>query len=256
MIDTSHLSKQIRRREVLHDITLHISSGTIAGLSGPNGSGKTMLMRMVVGLMRPTSGSVRVNRCDPWAHTAGLSPKHSPTTSEWGKEGHGIQVKPQGTWPTIGLLLEGPAFLDNRTGYENLKILADVKGLHSDSAIQEALESVGLDSGDRRRYRAYSLGMRQRLGIAGAILGNPQILILDEPTNALDDIGVELVVNLVQRAAERGAAVMLACHDSNVLRTLSHEIWHMNEGRIARHERLTDAAQPRCRTHSQECEAR
>lgn len=256
MIDVSHLNKRIQRRDVLHDITLHVSPGTVAGLSGPNGSGKTMLMRMVVGLMRPTSGSVLVNGCNPWAHTAGLAPQNTPTKSEKTKEGHEIQARSQSAWPAIGLLLEGPAFLDNRTGYDNLKILADVKGLHADDAVQEALESVGLDPDDRRRYRAYSLGMRQRLGIAGAILGDPQILILDEPTNALDDTGVELVIGLVHRAAERGTAVMLACHDSDVLRTLSHEIWHMNEGRVTRHDILKPGPAPACHAQSQEGETR
>lgn len=242
MIDIDHLNKTIKRHEVLSDVSMHISPGTIAGLSGPNGSGKTMLMRTTVGLVRPTSGTVNVNGCNPWAHTSRL-PKTGDTTKNETPGAQGGACRP-GKWPTIGLLLEGPAFLDNCTGYENLEILADVKGLPSKGAVLTALESVGLDPDDRRRYRAYSLGMRQRLGIAGAILGSPEVLVLDEPTNALDDSGTEMAVTLIRQAAKQGTAVMLACHDSDVLRELSHEIWYMAEGRITHHEALKETPEP------------
>lgn len=236
MIDIAHLSKTIKRREVLCDVSMHISPGTIAGISGPNGSGKTMLMRVAVGLVRPTSGTVTVNDCNPWVHTNRATKTHGAAN---GKDQKGQKdACPPRKWPAIGLLLEGPAFLENCTGFENLKILADAKGLPSEASIRTALESVGLDLDDRRQYRAYSLGMRQRLGIAGALLGNPEVLVLDEPTNALDDSGVEMVIALIRQAAEQGTAIMLACHDSDVLRELSHEIWYMTEGHIARHETL------------------
>ncbi len=238
MIDIEHLNKIIKHRQVLCDVSMHIAPGTVAGLRGPNGSGKTMLMRTVVGLVRPTSGRITVQGCNPWEHTnrfsraRGFAKEGAPQTQR--------DASSPNKWPTLGLLLEGPAFLDNLTGYENLKILADVKRLPLGDTVRASLKSVGLDPDDRRRYRAYSLGMRQRLGIAGAILGNPEVLVLDEPTNALDDDGVGLVVALIRQAAEQGAAIMLACHDADVLRELSHEIWHMNEGHIVQHETLKD----------------
>ena len=242
MINIDHLNKTINRHEVLCDVSMRISPGTIAGISGPNGSGKTMLMRAAVGLVRPTSGTITVNGCNPWIHTSKLS-RASNATDCVGQKTSGVACHP-GKWPTIGLLLEGPAFLDNCTGYENLKILADVRGLPSKDAILAALESVGLNPNDRRRYRAYSLGMRQRLGIAGAILGSPEVLVLDEPTNALDDSGVELIISLIKQAIKQGTTVMLTCHDSDVLRELSHEIWYMAEGRITHHEALKEIPEP------------
>ena len=138
--------------------------------------------------------------------------------------------------PSLGLLLEGPAFLDAYTGFENLRTLASIRGKASDEQVRLWIQHVGLDPNDRRRYRAYSLGMKQRLGIAGALMEEPDILLLDEPTNALDVNGVEMAQQLILAARNRGATVILACHDTDVLQNVADEAWHLAEGHIDGHE--------------------
>lgn len=212
---------------MLDDITMSMHPGRITGLAGPNGSGKTMLMRALVGLIRPTSGSVRVMGRDPWEMGVERTPPDQERTS---------------TVPAIGLLLEAPAFLDGYTGPRNLELLASVGGNANMGSIRSCIEKMGLDPDDHRKYRKYSLGMKQRLGIAGAIIGAPDVLVLDEPTNALDTDGVRLAITQIRAAADRGATVVLASHDAEVLRGLSDEIWHLAEGHIDGHEVLTKEA--------------
>lgn len=221
MICIDHVSKEIRRTRVLDDITMTMEPGRITGLAGPNGSGKTMLMRAIVGLIRPTAGTVTVGGRDPWRRSVG-----------------GGSGKDAG--PSIGMLLEGPAFLDAYTGMGNLRLLASIRGVVGEEEMRAAIAAMGLDPDDKRKYRAYSLGMKQRLGIAGAVMERPDILIVDEPTNALDASGVELAIAQIRAAAERGATVVLACHDADVLRGLSDEIWYLAEGHIDGHEVLNE----------------
>jgi len=186
--------------------------GKVTGLAGPNGSGKTMLMRMVAGLVRPSSGTIDVN----------------------GKTvGQDIPFP-----PSLGLLLEGPTFLSDYSGFENLSMLASIKGQLGADEIRGWIERVGLDPADKRHYRKYSLGMKQRLGIAAALMETPDIVMLDEPTNALDSDGVEMVRREVEEARRHGATVILACHDANVLQGLSDEIWYLAEGHIDGYEVL------------------
>ena len=220
MIEVRHLTKRIGSTVVLDDVTLDVPAGRVTGLAGPNGSGKTMLMRAIVGLIRPTSGSVTVGGRDAWGGA--------------GRAGG----------PGIGLLLEGPAFLDGYTGLRNLELLASIRGVASEEDIRAAISAMGLDPDDRRKYRKYSLGMKQRLGIAAAVMERPEVLIVDEPTNALDASGVKLAVAQVRAARERGAAVLLASHDADVLRGLSDEVWHLAEGHVDGHEVLTGVGAP------------
>jgi ABC-2 type transport system ATP-binding protein len=217
MISVQNLTKTIRGTTVLSDVSLEARPGRITGFAGPNGSGKTMLMRAIVGLVRPTSGSVSVDGVDPWGASCG-------------RDGSAM--------PAIGLLLEGPAFLDGYTGLRNLELLASIRGLASHDDVCAAIRSMGLDPDDRRTYRKYSLGMKQRLGLAAAFMETPPVLILDEPTNALDTAGVELAVGAIRAARDRGATVILACHDADVLRDLSDEIWYLAEGHLDGHEVL------------------
>lgn len=224
MIEVRHLTKRIGSTTVLDDITMSMCPGRITGLAGPNGSGKTMLMRALVGLIRPSSGSVHVMGRDPWE----MGVERTPPDREHAS-----------TAPTIGLLLEAPAFLDGYTGLRNLELLASVGGNADVGNIRRCIEKMGLDPDDHRKYRKYSLGMKQRLGIAGAIMGAPDVLVLDEPTNALDADGVRLAVAQIRAAADRGATVVLASHDAEVLRGLSDEIWHLAEGHVDGHEVLT-----------------
>ena len=215
-IQIERLCKRIGSTTVLDGVTMAMAPGRVTGLAGPNGSGKTMLMRAVVGLIRPTSGSVRVGGLEAWG-------------------------RPAGRGPSVGLLLEGPAFLDGYTGLRNLELLASVRGVAGREQVRAAIAAMGLDPDDRRRYRKYSLGMKQRLGLAGAIMERPDVLVVDEPTNALDARGVGLAVEQLRAAAARGATVVLACHDAGVLRELSDEVWHLAEGHVDGHEVLRPA---------------
>ncbi len=221
MIRVRNLCKRIGSTVVLDDVSMEMAPGRVTGLAGPNGSGKTMLMRAIVGLIRPTSGEVTVGGRDAWARGNG------------GQRGGNV---------SIGLLLEGPAFLDGYTGYRNLELLASIRGIASREDIRSSIEAMGLDPDDRRKYRKYSLGMKQRLGLAGAIMEHPDVLIVDEPTNALDTQGVRCAVSQIRAAADRGATVALACHDADVLHELSDEIWYLAEGHVDGHEVLRPAA--------------
>lgn len=227
MISVQHLTKRIGHAVVLDDITMRMAPGRITGLVGPNGSGKTMLMRVIAGLVKPTSGAVSLGGCDSWTHLRAGSMV----------EDGAAESRPM---PTIGLLLEGPSFLDGYTGLRNLEFLAAIRCRIAVGEVREAASSMGLDPDDKRKYRKYSLGMKQRLGIAGAVMERPDILVLDEPTNALDATGVELAVAQIRQARERGATVILASHDASVMQSLADEVWFLAEGHIDGHEVMRD----------------
>ncbi len=201
-------TKYIKKALILDDVNIQLTGGKIYGLKGPNGSGKTMLMRLLSGLIRPTSGEVWID---------------------------GKKLGKDMDFPeSVGLLIENPAFLPNYTGYENLELLAQIRGKIGGEEICQSLMEVGLDPHDPRKYRKYSLGMKQRLGIAAAIMEKPDLLIVDEPTNALDDSGVEQICTILRRERERGALVVIACHDSLLLETLSDEIYKIYEGKVTK----------------------
>ena len=201
-------TKYIKKALILDDVNIQLTGGKIYGLKGPNGSGKTMLMRLLCGLIRPTSGEVWID---------------------------GKKLGKDMDFPeSVGLLIENPAFLPNYTGYENLELLAQIRGKIGAEQICLSLLEVGLEPHDPRKYRKYSLGMKQRLGIAAAIMEKPDLLIVDEPTNALDDSGVEQICTILRRERERGALVVIACHDSLLLQTLSDEIYKIYEGKVTK----------------------
>ena len=204
------VSKTLKGRDVLKSVSLEVPAGRIVGVAGPNGSGKTMLMRAIAGLVRPDSGEIRV--------------------------GGAVVGRDVASPPSVGLLLEGPAFLGRFSGLENLKLLASVAGGPSQDKLEGWLSRVGLDPADRRSYSKYSLGMRQRLGIAAAMMGEPKLLLLDEPTNALDSDGQEMARSLIREARDRGAAVLLACHDAATMAELADEVWLLAEGHVDGHE--------------------
>ena len=138
--------------------------------------------------------------------------------------------------PDIGMLIENPAFIDHYTAAQNLKLIANIHRKVGEERIREVLEQVGLGADDPRKYKQFSLGMKQRLGIAGAILEYPALLLIDEPTNALDTDGIEMVRDLLLEQKQRGALVILACHDFSVLRELSDEIYLVREGCVTPYE--------------------
>lgn len=203
-ITVQNARKIIHKNVILQNVNLQWHSGKVYGLQGPNGSGKTMLMRMIAGLIRPTSGTVWIG----------------------GKRlGEDIDFP-----SSMGMLLETPAFLPGYTGYKNLELLASIKGTANELQIRKTILDVGLSPDDKRKYRKYSLGMKQRLGIAAAIMEMPDLILLDEPTNALDADGVEEVCALIRRERNRGALVVVACHDGEILEKVSDEIYLVTNG--------------------------
>ena len=203
-IEIEHVSKKIKDALVLDDVCMTLESGNIYGFQGVNGSGKTMLMRAVSGLMYPTSGTISID----------------------GK----VLGKNMAFPEKIGMLIENPAFIDSYTGYDNLKMLASINKGEVD--ISRALETVGLNPQDKRKYRKYSLGMKQRIILAQAIMEHPSILFLDEPTNALDEDGVKKIRNIVAEEKERGSIVLLASHNKEDIEMLADKVYYMVDGRI------------------------
>lgn len=204
-----NLSKTIKKNVVIQDISMELQSGTVYGFKGINGSGKTMLMRLICGLIRPTQGEVSIN----------------------GK----VLGKDLSFPESVGVFLENPAFLGAYSGFQNLKLLASIKSVADDEAIRSALSRVGLRPDDHKKYRKYSLGMKQRLGIAAAIMEKPDIVILDEPTNSLDTDGVNLVKSVIKDEKKRGALVIISCHDAELLQDLSDETFLLEQGRLVGH---------------------
>lgn len=210
-VEISHYTKVIKDITVLDDVNLTLEPGTCYGLRGKNGSGKTMLLRAIAGLLFPTSGGVFVD----------------------GKKlGKDIDFP-----ASVGLLIETPSFLPRYSGFKNLQLLAGLRGIASDEDVAEALRCVGLDLDDKRPYRKYSLGMQQCLGIACAIMEHPGLILLDEPINALDPSGVACVETIVREERERGAIIVVACHDAEELDLLADEIFVMAEGRLISREK-------------------
>ena len=213
-IEIKNYSKIIKRKIILDNINLTMESGNIYGLRGINGSGKTMLIRAICGLIYPTSGEIVID---------------------------GEVIGKEISFPrSVGVMIESPAFLPNYTAFDNLNQIASLKKEIGDYEINKILHDVGLNPNDKRTFRKFSLGMKQKLGIAAALMESPDIIILDEPFNALDDISVEKVKGLILREKERGALIILACHDISALRSLSDKIIYIEEGRIIRTEDKED----------------
>lgn len=205
-IKIDNLCKTLKGNKVLDCIEMELKSGNIYGFRGQNGCGKTMLMRAICGLIVPTNGKVIID----------------------GKELHKDISMPR----SIGALIENPAFLPQYTGYENLRMLASLSGKIKKADIILALEQVGLDPDDKRIYRKYSLGMKQKLGIANAIMGEPDIIVLDEPINALDEESVQNIKQVLIKLKEMGKLLIIACHDREELEFLCNIIYEIREGRV------------------------
>ncbi|MDQ6773741.1 MAG: ABC transporter ATP-binding protein [Candidatus Dormibacteraeota bacterium] len=181
------MSKSYGRRAAVHDLDLEVRGGEIFGFLGPNGAGKTTTIRMLLGLVRPTSGRVELLGRDV--------------------ERHGSQVLPR-----VGALIEAPALYGYLSGIDNLRCFADVLGGLSQARLEAVLEVVGLRGRERDRVKTYSLGMKQRLGVAVALLHGPELLILDEPANGLDPAGIVEMRDLLRRLAASGKTIFLSSH--------------------------------------------
>lgn len=209
-IELKNVSKKIKGIDILDDVSLRMESGKIYGFRGKNGSGKTMLMRAIAGLIKVT-GTVDID----------------------GR----ILGKDEMFPPSIGILIENPSFVAEYTGLKNLEMLACIKNKIEIEDIRHAMEQVGLDPDDKRTYKKYSLGMKQKLGIAAAFMEKPDIIILDEPINALDEVGAKQVHKILEEQKKRGALIIIACHDKEELEMLSDEIIEIYEGRIVAGEK-------------------
>ena len=205
-ISIEHVTKKIKDATVLKDICLEMKGGTVYGLQGKNGSGKTMLMRAISGLIRPTSGRIVIN----------------------GEQLHKNISIPR----SIGLLLVNPSLLPEYDASQNLKLLAKMQGVVPEEEIRQLIRDVGLDDAGHKKVEKYSLGMKQRLGIAAAILGSPDIILLDEPINAIDGEGVEEIRSLILSLKNEKRIIIVACHDKEEMNLLADEIVHLRDGRI------------------------
>ena len=205
-LTATNVGKILKGNTVLSNINLDLKSGNIYGFVGPNGSGKTMLFRALSGLMSVSSGVVKLD----------------------GK----VVRKDFSVLPNLGILLENVSLYPNLTGYENLLYLAKFTGKATKSDLLTALERVGLDLNDKRKYGKYSLGMKQRLAIAQAIMEHPDILMLDEPTNALDSEAIERVRQVIEEEEERGALILLASHNKDDIQILADQVFYLENGSI------------------------
>lgn len=211
-IQLKNVNKTIQGNPILCNMSMELHSGRIYGLQGKNGSGKTMLMRALCGLIHYDSGSIEID---------------------------GKTLGKDIAFPeSIGFLIENPGFLPGETGLNNLKILASILNIIDEEKIRDTIDLVGLNPNDQRKYKKYSLGMKQRLGIAAAIMEDPDLVIFDEPTNALDEDGIELLRDILDQCKKRGAIVVLSCHDTEELHLLSDEIFIIKKGSIVEHQIL------------------
>ncbi|MBR6761544.1 MAG: ATP-binding cassette domain-containing protein [Oscillospiraceae bacterium] len=204
MIKIQGLSLTIKKTEILKNITISFEKGKIHGLIGRNGSGKTMLMKCICGFVRPTSGVV---------HVAGK------------------QIGKDCDFPeNIGIIIETPGFIPYYSGYKNLKLLADLNHKANGEKIKETMRQVGLDPALKRHVRKYSLGMRQRLGLAQAIMEDPDLLILDEPMNGLDKEGVADMRKYLLHLREQGKTILLASHSAEDIAVLCDTVCEIDKG--------------------------
>ncbi len=208
VVEMKHVTKCYGNIEVLKDVSLTCEAGKIYGLTGRNGSGKTVLLKCICGFVRPTIGEVRV--C-------------------------GQQVGKDVDFPDkIGFIIESPGFLSRESGLQNLKHLASIRGKASKDDIRQSMLTVGLDPDLKKPVGKYSMGMRQRLGIAQAIMENPDILILDEPMNGLDNQGVTDMRRVLKQLKEGGKTILIASHFQEDIALLCDEVYEMDAGAIRR----------------------
>lgn len=204
IIDVQHVSKSFGEEQVLKDICRSFEIGKIHGIVGNNGSGKTVLMKCICGFLRPNSGKIYVNY------------------KEVGKD--------MDFPDDLGIIIETPGFLPNISGFKNLQLLASLKKKASDAVIRDAIMKVGLDPYMKKPVGKYSLGMRQRLGLAQALMEDPQLLILDEPLNGLDKHGAAHIRELIKSLRDEGKTVLLASHNQMDIDELCDTVCEMDGG--------------------------
>ena len=208
IIETTGLTKVYGAQKSVVDLNLHVRRGRIYGLLGRNGAGKTTTMKMLLSLTQPTSGDIRI----------------------FGKD---IRTSEKEILSQIGSLIESPGFYPNLTGTENLKIFAQLRGLNRKNAIHDALDLVGLPFRDKKLYSQYSLRMKQRLAIALSVMHDPALLILDEPINGLDPIGIAEIRAFIRALCdEKGKTVLISSHILSEIALLADDIGIIDQGRL------------------------
>jgi bacitracin transport system ATP-binding protein len=206
VLQTVGLTKQYGSQFAVQDLNMNVEKGKIYGLLGRNGAGKTTALRMVTGLLQPTRGEVRLFG----------EKMRTPTKQVFGR---------------IGALIESPAFYENLTARENLRIISDLRGTQSPSSITDSLQLVDLDKETRKKVKQFSLGMKQRLGIAMAMMHNPEFIILDEPTNGLDPIGIQQIRLLIKKlSAENGVTVLISSHILSEIEQMADTVGFIDKG--------------------------
>lgn len=210
MIKVTNASKNISGKQVLDNISLDLEDGKTYAFEGENGSGKTMLFRAICGFIRLDSGSIQIDE---------------------------VMVDGNHIYNDIGLLLENPSFIEDLSGFDNLAMIASIRKIAGRDRINEVLKKVGLYEAKDKAYKAYSLGMKQRLGLANVILEDPNILIFDEPTIALDKKGVEALVEIIKEEKAKGKTILLSSHESQILDYLCDEFYFMESGKLTKYNK-------------------
>lgn len=219
IIETINLTKQYGEQKSVVNLNIHVKKRRIYGLLGRNGAGKTTVMKMLLNLTRPTSGEVQI----------------------FGKSIHGNE---KNILPRIGSLIEAPGFYPNLTGTENLKIFAHLRGVSKRSAVKDALDVVGLPYADKKLFSQYSLGMKQRLSIALAIMHDPELLILDEPINGLDPIGIAEMRSFIRELCDvKGKTILISSHILSEISLLVDDIGIIDQGVLLEEESLAELEQ-------------
>ena len=206
MIEVQKVSLQIKKAKILENVDFPCQKGQICGVVGRNGSGKTMLMKCICGFVKPTSGEIQVDG------------------QVIGKDIDFI--------PNAGIIIETPGFIPNYSGYKNLQLLASIQNRIDKTRIREVMQMVGLDPDMKRSVKKYSLGMRQRLGLAQAIMEDPSVLVLDEPFNGLDKEGVVEMRQYLLQLKDAGKAIMVCSHSSEDIAVLCDRVYEMEHGKL------------------------
>ena len=216
VIETKNLTKQYGTQKSVADLNIHVKQGRIYGLLGRNGAGKTTTMKMLLGLTQPTSGEVTI----------------------WGQP---LRTNEKKLLPRIGYLIESPGFYPNLTATENLRIFATLRGVPNRNAIKNALDLVGLPYKDKKLFSQYSLGMKQRLAIALAIMHDPELLILDEPVNGLDPIGIAEVRSFIRDLCnERGKTILISSHILSEIESIADTVGIIHHGKMMKEVSMKD----------------